>query len=94
MLTGLSFAYLSTGMLGLFRDSLDSFRGKAAVKWSLDLGIAVALTVLVWAALYFTFPDAPLGVAETVFILAVFYGLIKLIHLARKHLGSSTKADG
>ena len=64
------------------------------MKWSLDLGIAAALTVLVWAAFYFTFPDAPLGVAETVFVLAVFYGLIKLVHLARKHLASSKEADG
>lgn len=63
------------------------------MKWSLDLGIAVALTVIVWAALYFTFPNEPLGLTETVFILAVFYGLLKLFQMAKKHFGSSEKGD-
>ena len=63
------------------------------MKWSLDLGIAVALTVIVWSALYFTFPNEPLGLAETVFILAVFYGLVKLAQLAKKHLGSNNETD-
>lgn len=63
------------------------------MKWSLDLGISVALTVIVWSAFYFTFPNEPLGAAETVFVLAVFFGLVKLYRLAKKYLGSSEKAD-
>ena len=63
------------------------------MKWSLDLGISVALTVVVWSAFYFIFPSEPLGGAETVFVLAVFYGLLKLVRLAKKHLGSSEKAN-
>lgn len=48
------------------------------MKWSLELGIAVGLTVVVWAAFYFAFPGAPFSVAETAFVLVVFYGLVKL----------------
>lgn len=63
------------------------------MKWSLDLAIAVALTVIVWSALYFAFPNDPLELAETVFVLAVFYGLVKLVQMAKKRLQSSEKAD-
>ncbi|WP_282606321.1 hypothetical protein [Pelagibius sp. Alg239-R121] len=63
------------------------------MKWSIDLAVAVALTVFVWTAFYLTFPNEPLGAGETVFVLAVFYGLVKLVVLARKHLGSNQKVD-
>lgn len=45
------------------------------MKWSLSLAIAVILTVMVWTAFYLTFPSEPLSAMETVFVLAVFYGL-------------------
>ncbi len=63
------------------------------VKWSVDLGIAVALTVLVWTGFYLTFPSEALTLTETVFVLAVFFGLTKLVRLAWKRWGSSLKAD-
>ena len=52
------------------------------MKWSLDIGIAAGLTVLVWFAFYLTFPSDPLGAAETAFVLAVFYALVKLCRWA------------
>lgn len=57
------------------------------MKWSLDLAIAVALTVLVWAGFYFTFPNEPLSAMETTFILALLYGLTKLGHWAWNRWG-------
>jgi hypothetical protein len=50
--------------------------------WSLELGIAVALTVVVWSAFTLVFPSDPLGAGETVFVLAVFYGMVKLLRWA------------
>jgi hypothetical protein len=61
------------------------------VKWSLDLAIAVALTVVVWTVLYQTFPSEPLSAMETVFVLAVLYGLTKLGRLAWKRWGPAVK---
>ncbi len=63
------------------------------MKWSLDLGVSVALTVIVWSGFYFTFPNEPLGAAETVFVLVVFYALVKLVRLAKKHMASSEEVD-
>ncbi len=62
------------------------------MKWSLDLGIAVVLTVLIWTGFYFIFPSEPLTAIETVFVLAVTYGLVKLLRLAWKRWGSAIKA--
>lgn len=59
------------------------------MKWSLDLAIAVALTVVVWAGFYFTFPNEPFSATETVFILVVLYGLTKLGHLAWNRWGAA-----
>jgi len=52
------------------------------VKWSLDLGIAVGLTVLVWTGFYLTFPSEPLTALETVFVLTVLFGITKLARWA------------
>lgn len=62
------------------------------MKWSLDIVIAVVLTVLVWTGLYLTFPSEPLTAMETVFVLAVLYGLAKLARLTWKRWGPSLKA--
>ena len=62
------------------------------MKWSLDIVIAVVLTVLIWTGFYFTFPSEPLKAAETVFILAVIYGLVKILRLAWKRWGPALKA--
>ncbi len=63
------------------------------VKWSVDLGIAVALTVLVWTGFYLTFPSEALTLTETVFVLVVLYGLTKLVRLAWKRWGPASKSD-
>ena len=62
------------------------------MKWSLDLGIALALTVLMWTGFYLTFPSEPLSVAETIVVLTVIYGLVKLLRLAWKRWGPAMKA--
>ena len=62
------------------------------MKWSLDIAIAVVLTVLIWTGFYVTFPSEPLGATETVFVLAVIYGLVKLARLIWKRLGPALKA--
>jgi hypothetical protein len=59
------------------------------VKWSLDLAIAVALTVVVWAGFYFAFPNEPFSAMETVFILVVLYVLTKLGHWAWNRWGAA-----
>ena len=58
------------------------------MKWSLDLGIAVALTVLVWVAFHATFPSEPLSAMETAFVLAVLYGAVKLARWAWRRWGA------
>lgn len=62
------------------------------MKWSLDLGIAVALTVLVWAAFYFTFPSEPFSAMETVFVLVVLYGVVKLTRWAWQRWGAMLRS--
>lgn len=62
------------------------------MKWSVDLAVAVALTVLVWAGFYVTFPSRPLSATETVFVLVVLYVLTKLGHLAWQRWGPAAKA--
>ena len=62
------------------------------MKWSLDLVIAVALTVLVWASFYFTFPSEPLSAMETVFVLAVIVGVTKLVRLGWQRWRRKAKA--
>jgi hypothetical protein len=62
------------------------------MKWSLDLGIAVGLTVLVWTAFYLAFPSEPFSAAETAFVLAVLYGLVKLCRWAWTRWGVKPKA--
>jgi hypothetical protein len=62
------------------------------VKWSLDLGIAVGLTVLVWTGFYVTFPSDPFSAMETVFVLVVLFGLTKLVHWAWKRWGPSARS--
>ena len=64
------------------------------MKWSLDLTIAVVLTVLIWTGFYFAFPSEPFSALETVFVLAVIYGLVKLAHLAWNRWGPAAKAGG
>ena len=62
------------------------------MKWSLDLGIAVALTVLVWAAFYATFPSEPFSAMETVFVLVVLYGAVKLTRWAWQRWGATLRS--
>lgn len=59
------------------------------MKWSLDLGIAVALTVIVWTAFYFTFPSEPFAALETAFLLAVLFGLVKLARWVWRRWGAA-----
>lgn len=47
------------------------------MKWSLDLAVAVGLTVAVWFGFYLAFPSEPFGAGETAFVLAVCYALVK-----------------
>lgn len=61
------------------------------MRWSVDLGIAVVLTVLVWTGLHQTFPSEPLTATETVFVLAVLYGVTRLLRLAWKRWGPAVK---
>ena len=62
------------------------------MKWSLDIVIAVVLTVLVWTGFYAAFPSEPLSAMETVFVLAVIYGLVKLSRLIWKRWGPILKS--
>ncbi|WP_340117478.1 hypothetical protein [Pelagibius sp. 7325] len=59
------------------------------MKWSQDLGIAVALTVVVWSAFYFTFPSEPFSAMETIFVLVVLFGLTKFGHWAWNRWGAA-----
>ena len=61
------------------------------MKWSLDLGIAVGLTVVVWSVFYFTFPSEPFSAMETVFVLVVLFGLTKLGHWAWNRWGATLR---
>lgn len=47
------------------------------MKWTLELGVAAAITAAVWTLFRALFPGEPLTLGETVFVLAAVYGTVK-----------------
>ena len=47
------------------------------MKWTLELGVAAAVTAAIWLLFRALFPGEPLTLGETVFVLAVVFGTVK-----------------